>query len=307
MKKIIAIGILIFLPIYGYTQTQKSDSLKDIIEGHEGRLNSLDERVLVNETDLGKLNKIKVSGYIQSQWEEYGSDLEKTNGYNNTFYVRRARVKITYEALDGVKFVLQPDFSTGNLTLKDAYAVVSIPKIRYWSLWAGQMNRPDYEVEYSSGQREVLERSRMIRTIYPGEREVGVKLEYNGFKVPLKFQFMVMNGNFSSAQAKDADSYKDIMARLIYTIRIPAAGIGIDFGPNFYHGANLSKYNKYFVNSNGTLDSLKTAWKYLDKNWAGGEIQIYADVLGGLAVKAEYITGKIRHQVPFRQQPRLPR
>ena len=28
-------------------------------------------------------------------------------------------------------------------------------------------------------QREVLERSRVIRTIYPGEREVGAKLEFN--------------------------------------------------------------------------------------------------------------------------------
>ncbi len=39
--------------------------------------------------------------------------LKKSNGYNNTFYIRRARIKFTYEALDGVKFVLQPDFSTG--------------------------------------------------------------------------------------------------------------------------------------------------------------------------------------------------
>ncbi len=79
--------------------------------------------------------------------------------------------------------------------MKDAYAVVNIPKLKNWTLWAGQMNRPDYEVEYSSGQREVLERSRVIRAIYPGEREIGVKLEYIGTKIPLKFQLMVMNGN----------------------------------------------------------------------------------------------------------------
>ncbi len=57
------------ISIYGYSQTQKIDSLKDVIERHEGKLNALDERVLVNEADLGKLNKIKVSGYIQAQWE----------------------------------------------------------------------------------------------------------------------------------------------------------------------------------------------------------------------------------------------
>jgi phosphate-selective porin len=291
MKKIYAAGFFIMISIYGFSQSQNLDSLKEVIERHDGRLNAIDERVLVNEADLGKLNKIKVSGYIQSQWESYGADLEKSNGYNNTFYIRRARIKFTYEALDGVKFVLQPDFSTGNLALKDAYAVVNIPKIKNWTLWAGQMNRPDYEVEYSSSQREVLERSRVIRSIYPGEREVGVKLEYIGIKIPLKFQIMAMNGNFTGTQAKDVDSQKDIMARLVYSVKLPSAGIGIDFGPNLYYGGNLSKNNKYFKNSDGTLDSLNSVWKYLDKKWLGGEVQIFADVLGGMAIKGEYIAG----------------
>jgi phosphate-selective porin len=291
MKEFLAIIIFTVISFYGYSQTLTPDSLKEVIEKHEGRINALDERVLVNEADLGKLNKIKVSGYIQAQYEYYGKDLAKANGYNNTFYIRRARIKFTYEALDGVKFVLQPDFSTGNLLLKDAYAVVNIPKLKDWTLWAGQMNRPDYEVEYSSSQREVLERSRIIRTIYPGEREIGVKLEYIGSKIPLKFQLMAMNGNFTGTQAKDVDSKKDIMGRLVYSLKLPSAGIGIDFGPNFYYGGNLAKTNKYVRNSDGALDSLNNVWRYLKKNWVGGEVQIFADVLGGLAVKGEYIAG----------------
>ena len=291
MKKTILSLFLMTLALYGYSQKQVVDSLKEVLENHQGKLNSLDERVLVNEADLGKLNKIKVSGYVQAQWESYGADLEKSNGYSNTYYIRRARVKFTYEAADGVKFVLQPDLSTGNLALKDAYAVVNLPKLKNLTLWAGQMNRPDYEVEYSSSSREVLERSRVVRAIYPGEREVGVKLEYIGVKIPIKFQLMAMNGNFTGTQQKDVDSRKDLMARLVYSIKLPAAGIGIDFGPNVYYGGNLSKTNKYFKNSNGTLDSLKSAWTYLDKNWIGAEAQIYADVLGGLAIKGEYMAG----------------
>ena len=291
MKKTILSLFLMTLALYGYSQKQVVDSLKEVLENHQGKLNSLDERVLVNEADLGKLNKIKVSGYVQAQWESYGADLEKSNGYSNTYYIRRARVKFTYEAADGVKFVLQPDLSTGNLALKDAYAVVNLPKLKNLTLWAGQMNRPDYEVEYSSSSREVLERSRVVRSIYPGEREVGVKLEYIGVKIPIKFQLMAMNGNFTGTQQKDVDSRKDLMARLVYSIKLPAAGIGIDLGPNVYYGGNLSKTNKYFKNSNGTLDSLKSAWTYLDKNWIGAEAQIYADVLGGLAIKGEYMAG----------------
>jgi phosphate-selective porin len=291
MKKLLTIGIFAVISIYGYSQSQNLDSLKDVIGNHEGKLNALDDRVLVNEADLGKLNKIKVSGYIQAQWETYGADLEKSNGYSNTYYIRRARVKFTYEATDGVKFVLQPDFSTGNLQLKDAYVVVNIPKLKGWTLWGGQMNRPNYEVEYSSSSREVLERSRYTTTIYPGEREIGAKLEYNGTKIPVLFQLMAMNGNFTGTQAKDVDSRKDIMARLVYSVKLPSAGVGIDFGPNLYYGGNLAKTNKYVKNSDGTLDSLNNVWRYLDKHWFGGEIRIYADVLGGMSVKAEYVAG----------------
>jgi hypothetical protein len=152
------------------------------------------------------------------------------------------------------------------------------------------MNRPNYEVEYSSSQRESLERSRVIRAIYPGEREIGAKLEYMGTTVPLKFQLMIMNGNFTGTQAKDVDSKKDLMGRLVYSIKLPGAGIGIDLGPNFYYGGNRAKVNPYILNNEGVLDSIKVG-NYLDKKWAGGEIQIFADILGGLALKGEYMAG----------------
>jgi hypothetical protein len=290
MKKFFTLLFLSVTGITGFAQTSVTDSLKDVISNHEGKLTALDERVLVNEADLAKLNKIKVSGYVQAQWEYYGKDLVKTNEPTNTFYIRRARIKFTYEPADGVKFVLQPDFSTGNLSLKDAYAVVNLPFIKDWTLWAGQFNRPDYEVEYSSSQREVLERSRLIRAIYPGEREVGAKLEYNGSKIPLKFQLMAMNGNFTGANAKDVDSKKDIMARLVYSIKLPSAGLGIDIGGTGYFGGNRAKTNQYVLESNGVLDSVAVG-DYLKKQWFGGEVQVFADILGGLALKGEYITG----------------
>jgi phosphate-selective porin len=292
MMKLLVLTIFTFFSFKGYAQTQAVDTLKEVIDKHEGKINALDERVLVNEADLGKLNKIKVSGYVQAQWESYGKDLVKTNEPTNNFYIRRARIKFTYEALDGVKFVIQPDFSTGNLVLKDAYSVVNIPKLKDFTLWAGQFNRPDYEVEYSSSQREVLERSRVIRAIYPGEREIGVKLEYIGSDIPLKFQLMAMNGNFTGAQAKDYDSKKDLMGRIVYSIKLPNAGIGIDLGANGYYGGNRIKYNTFISTLDGKLDSTSfKAGDYLDKNWAGGEIQIFADILGGMAIKGEYVAG----------------
>ena len=292
MKKLFTITILTVISIYGYSQTQSADSLKEVIDNHQGKLNSLDERVLLNESDLSKLTKIKVSGYVQAQWILNDKDHVTVNEPTNTFWIRRARIKFTYEPLDGVKFVLQPDFSTGNLALKDAYAIVNIPKLNGWSIWAGQFNRTNYEVEYSSSQREVLERSKVIRAIYPGEREIGAKLEYKGSTIPLLFQLMGMNGNFTGLQSVDYDSKKDLMGRLVYSVKLPGAGIGIDLGPNFYYGHTGIKYNTFVSDENGKLDS--TTYKggdYLPKQWVGGEIQIFADFLGGMSLKGEYIQG----------------
>jgi phosphate-selective porin len=275
-----------------FIYAQNADSLQERLTSIDGKLNALDERVAANESDLGKLTKIKISGYIQAQFEHYDDDLLKPNDPNNTFYVRRARVKFTYEPADGVKFVLQPDFSTGNLSLKDAYAVASLPKVKSLSLWAGQFNRLNYEVEYSSGQREVAERSRVIRTIYPGEREVGAKLEFTPVQVPLKLQFAVLNGNFSSNQQKDVDSKKDIMARATYSVKIPSAGIGIDFGAHMYYGGLMAK-TKYVIDGENQVDSTASnAGSYLDKKWGGAEVQVYFDLLGGMALKGEYLAGQ---------------
>ena len=277
--------------IYGFSQKQVIDSLKETLDNHQGKLTSLDERMMVNEADLGKLNKIKVSGYIQAQWELYQRDIITVNGAYNTFMIRRARIKFTYEVLDGVKFVLQPDFSTGNFSLKDAYAVVNLPKLKDLTLWAGQFNRPNYEVEYSSSQREVMERSRVVRTIYPGEREIGVKLEYNGSTIPLKAQLALLNGNFVGSQAIDVDTKKDLMGRLVYSFKLPGAGIGIDLGANGYYGGSQVKSNKYVSVNPLEVDSVNMG-DYLDKRWMGGEIQVFADILGGLAIKSEYVAGK---------------
>jgi len=100
--------------------------------------------------------------------------------------------------------VLQPDFSPQAITLKDAYVVLNDHWSKTLSLWAGKFNRPNYEVEYSSSQREMTERSLLIRSIYPGERAIGAKLEFNPNSFPLHVQLAVFNGA-DALQIKKAD------------------------------------------------------------------------------------------------------
>jgi len=284
------------------TDTIKADvvTLRDKIAGVE-------ERVATAEADLYKLTKIKLSGYIQAQWQHF----EASGAYpSNYFMIRRARIKFTYEPVQGIVFVLQPDFSPGNITIKDAYAVANEKWLKTFSLWAGKFNRPNYEVEYSSSSREVPERSRVIRAIYPDERAIGAKLEINPPKLPLKVQLALFNGNDgipttttvynygtgkwdnvnTVGQNIDFDNYKDFMGRVTYGFKFGSFG-GLTIGAHGYYG-QIKANSKDVLNSDYSYDkTLDNIGQSVPKQWVGFEAQFYADVLGGLALKGEYIFG----------------
>ncbi len=300
MKKLKSLLFLLVSIIALNLSAQEQSQAEKISELND-KVNGLLERAATSESDLAKLTKIKVSGYIQAQYQNFESPtlLSKSQNY---FSLRRVRVKFTYEALDGVKFVLQPDFAPGNLSLKDAYVVVNDHWSKTFSLWTGKFNRPNYEVEYSSSQRELTERSTVIRTLYPGERAIGAKLEYNPLSVPIHFQLAVLNGadgitvannagtNINAADNIDYDNFKDVMARVTYNLPLGSFG-GLDFGAHGYFGALKSNALVTYSSDYSTVTSAKIG-DGIKKNWLGGEFQLFADVLGGLSVKGEYIAGK---------------
>ena len=298
------------------------DSLKETVNEHTMRFGALDERLSGIESDLGKLTKIKVSAYIQAQYDMYdywstaGHGLQVAAGTaavgttpavpatftTNTFYLRRARIKFAYEAAEGVKFVLQPDFAFDKISLKDAYVQLNDRWTKTFALFVGQFDRPNYEVEYSSGSAEILERTKMAGILYPGEKELGAKLEANfdtKYNFPLKLQLAVLNGNFNLGaignQTRDIDNNKDVMARAVYSIKMPNKGLGIDVGAHGYFGTT-----KILPGSAGQVFTDKdnnaftpTVGDDLNKKWFGGEIQVYYDLLGGVSLKGEYIAGTL--------------
>ena len=170
-------------------QTNSTDTLPQQVSTLRDRINGFEDRITTAEGDLSKLTKIKLSGYIQAQYFNY----EQSSNYPyNNFMIRRARVKVTYEATDGVAFVLEPDFQPGNFTIKNAYAQINEPWLKTFSLWAGKFDRPNYEVEYSSSNLECLERSKVITTLYPDEKAIGFKLEVMPRKTHLKIQLALL-------------------------------------------------------------------------------------------------------------------
>ncbi len=290
------------------------ESLKETLEDHSMKFSGYEERFLTAESLLDKLSKIKITGYIQAQYEMYDNwsadgklhGVAPTTGARpttNTFFIRRARVKFTYEALDGVKFVLCPDFTIDKFSVKDAYAVLNDRWTNTFSLYLGQFNRITYDNEYSSASREFAERTLMTRTLYPTEREVGVKFEADfntQYNFPLKLQFAMFNGNFGegavASQQKDVDNAKDFMARAVYSLRMPKQGLVVDFGGHTYLGKTTfiavdpTPANNIFtdVNNKPFTPALGDTF---DKELFAAEMQAYYDFLGGMSLKGEYIRG----------------
>lgn len=225
------------------------------------------------------LNRMKFSGYIQAQYvndERSRNELGGSTGTRNAdqFSVRRARVKFTYRILPTSRFVLQPDITSSGVTLKDGYVEFTEP----WTAWkntltAGQFNWPfGYEIMYSSSSREMPERSRVIRTLFPGERDRGVMLSGLGLAGKLRYQVAVVNGT-GTARSDDVNQQKDVVGRVGYSFG------PLDVGASIYQGTDL------------VATSTVAAGREFDKTRQGLDFQ-WATPVPGLGVRGEYVTGR---------------
>lgn len=221
----------------------------------------VDEAFVELKNVVDALAKLKMSGYLQGQ---YTND----DAARDQFSVRRARVKFTYQATPTARFVLQPDVTSSGVSLKDGYVELIEP----WTTWkhtltAGQFNWPfGFEIMYSSSARELPERSRVVRTLFPGERDRGVMLSGMGLQERFRYQVAVVNGNGTTGTA-DTNDRKDAVGRVGYSFG------PFDVGASLYRGSDLVGAREF------------------DKERQGIDFQ-WATPLPGLGVRGEYIAGK---------------
>ena len=157
----------------------------------------------------------------------------------------------------------------------------------------------------------MVERSAVIRALYPGERAIGAKLEFNPQSLPLHLQIALLNGGEGYTVKKidgsviydgtkentDYDKYKDVMVRATYNLALGSFG-GLDFGAHGYFGSVRANSTKLMSSDYKTITDIKVG-DAMKKNWVGGEFQLFADILGGMSIKGEYITGKNISAVGF--------
>jgi hypothetical protein len=315
MKKQIVIIALFLLSIIKVAAQDTSQTALKVAEVADA-VTGINETLAEMKTTLSSLSKIKLSGYVQAQLNSAigagGFDGAQTSGPTavgnfsggalskdvaSRFLVRRGRLKVMYDN-DLTQYVMQIDVTQSGVGIKDMYVSVKEPWLRTFALTAGIFDRPfGFEISYSSSSREAPERTRMYQTLFPGERELGMKLEVTpaenmGMLNLFNLKVGIFNG--TGPTANDVDNRKDIIGRLGVSLPFQEQNIALDAGVSIYSGSVLST-TKYVYKKVTEVDSTSTnKGKFFDRSYIGVDAQLYADLLpfGGSSLRAEVISGQ---------------
>lgn len=310
MRRFLVLIALVVMAAPMALQAQQDD-VSTQVEEIKSQVGGIDEAVKELQTDRDKMKKMKISGYLQMNWEQtesesgFGVDpYDATDEVKSRFRLRRARVKFTYEESFG-RMVVQADFGNTKLELKDAYLEFDEPWLRMISLRMGVFNRPAYEVEYSSSQRESVERSAVIRALYPGERDLGAMITLAPEDL-FTFQFAAFNNTHLGTYTQSNPNYGSeplyFMTRLTKSLTL--GEVGLDLGAHARFGNTRLNTNRVIESDSPTsgsgavVDSTTYAvGDGVGRNWYGFEMQLYYDFLGGMKILGEYIMGSDVNQL----------
>ena len=302
---IIALGLI--CSTVAFSQ-EKVDSL----DVHEQRISNLEDGLI-------QLKKLKFSGYVQTEWQmsqidvngNASKDMKVGGGANagekadavlnpgstfNRFGVRRGRLKATYSDF-GCTGVFYIDATEKGVVLKEAYVAALDPWMGILTLKGGIFNRPfGYEIEYSSSSRESPERSRIIQTLFPSERDLGGMITLQAPKgTPwsvLKLDAGLLAGN---AIGLDLKSQKDFIAHLTYSNSTSNIKYGI--GASYYGGGIFNPTKKVYSMASNVFtaigDSASNYNKMVTRQYFGfdGQFSLASD-LGLTNIRGEYLFGK---------------
>ena len=222
--------------------------------------------------DIDNLKKLKISGWVQAQFQLVDSAGAATYDGGNfnanqkdRFMIRRGRVKFTYNQKYS-QYVLQLNATERGVNLVEIFGKVTDPWTKSISLTGGVMNRPfGFEIQQSSADRETPERSRYVQMLLPNERDLGAMLTYQPIKGSALYGLKVDAGMFcgngiyvpgttstgttgstTAAGLIDSDKYKDFMAHAHYKRSFKEEKYTLGIGASTYQGGIAYQNNKVY-------------------------------------------------------------
>jgi len=204
------------------------DSGSFVTVGRDPEQSLTQQRLDEFSKQLDGLSHLKFNGFIQAQYirnatSKDGVDASGKPTNKDEFEVRRARFRATYN-YSIAEFVLNIDAIPSAVTVKEAEGSVYIP----WSdkvktkVTAGLMYIPfGYEVQESDSVLPFVERSLVANRLFPGQRDIGIRVQGTLAEKAFEYQVAIMNGNpISDAvfPSVDPNGAKDLLGRIGTTL-----------------------------------------------------------------------------------------
>lgn len=297
MKKILTVTSCL---IIGNTLLAQQDTIQKESSPSDSELV---QKITELEEKLNGLRNLKISGYIQTQFQygekdaslKVGSPNEDKTRSFNRIGIRRGRIKLAYTRGIG-SGVFQLDITEKGLGVKDAYLKLTDPWLNSISTTMGVFNRPfGYQISYSSSQRESPERSTVFQTLFPEERDLGIKIT---LQTPKSSPWSILKldaGLFAGNGIKmETDSRKDFIGHLAVNQTIKDK-LKIGGGISYYNGGVYQgSKNIYRNNGNGfSLNSNETnIGKFAKREYFGLDFQLNVlSKIGLTKLYSEYLFG----------------
>ena len=236
--------------------------------------------------------ELSFTGRVHAQFATSSAD----EALSSEFLLRRARVTALIKVSDLVSGKIQPDFSGGSVSLRDANVELAFSP--YLNVTMGQFKRPFDVFELESSTRSlVVERagcirgagdcagvdgictlSRLTEKLQYSDRDVGAMIDGQLGRAPVSYAVSITNGE--GANKTDVNSGKSVTARIEYSI--------LD---DLEVAANVGVHD--YENALDTSRSHAIAWG-VDVDWGsyGPGLHVQAGIIGGQNWKALELEGK---------------
>lgn len=298
MKKHLTLLTIVLLAFSVSASAQESSNPIDTLAAYVQKLN----------TSVTVLQKFKVTGYIQAQYQKADSmGIKSFSGgdfnskMDNRFAVRRGRIKFAYAGTLS-NYVVQLEATEKGVSIKDAYVNFTEPWLQAFSITGGVFNRPfGFEVPFSSSSLESPERARYNQTLFPGEEDLGAMVT---FQMPKSSPWSILKidaGYFAGNGINpEFDNKKDFIGRIGVVNSTSNQKVRYGLGLSYYNGGiyqgTVNAYEmseaggvKAFLKTPVGADSIGTFQK---REYKGFDAQLTVEtVLGLTTLRGEYVMG----------------
>lgn len=318
MNRDLNVFFALSLTLAGVASSQDSTKaavpLTEQVTNVQGQVDGLNEDYLATKATVDKLAHLKVSGYIQAQYQ-LAPDMDSAAASTGTvgafaggafptakatptaqnpalqipqrLQLRRVRLKTTYDAGTS-QYVMEFEARPSGVVLKDAEVILKEPWLNTFALKLGLQDRPfGFEIPYSSSMHEAPERTRVYQTVFKDEKDLGANLEINPSEQlgPLSY-FNLKGGLFTGTAAynggtgDEIDSTMDIIGRVGFKLPLNDLNLAIDGGVSYYAGKTLALNDSlYQMAGTALVDSVgafvKKKGQTFDRYVIGVDLQTY--------------------------------